>query len=330
MKTHRPTTIGYNTENKHFIFGDCAVTPSGKIILPSSDGIITINGHSFNIAKNHPKTYPNTETPLLFPYLKTTTNKQKIIENLTHPSPRHQLTSTTAVTLSRFLTDTTALVGKTQSLLLTFTILAYPLTPLIREKSATKLGIWIHGQKASGKNTLARVLMQMAGFPDYSHITFSKHPNTQQKTSQKINKSSNHFHIIPTTPSPITIITSETTLDKSARSRFISVESNPSKQGLSPSQQKFRLESLLAIAPELHTITRWIMMNLPEFTDKAEHFMEVWLNNDEIQKELGGRITTTYAAIYAAACAINQMLFQESITSPTALKSLFRNHLSKK
>ncbi len=359
----KKVVVGYDLDTKAFIFRDCAVLESGEIKFPDDQGWVYIDGYGFRLEHETFCQMPTGCAPSLFPQQISLPARETQLNEITE---NHSAEKTfVAKLLGDFINNLAASYSKTTAHLLTFSTLAWIIAPQTIAKYNSQHGLWLRGGMGDGKTDTARFLMNLMGYPlnydtpsfrgsTYTAIDrclslycaypihldeFYEDGNSNGKMVSLRNAHSrgsrSKGRLNPSQPvesnDPLTtpIITGESsTTDAATKSRFVNLLLQLDRKGKSSAELKWNYEKLLASAPMMHRVIRWIMMNRHAFTTLCEHHTMQWMNCERVQQAAPSpRIRITYASSYAVGCTLNEILYQGMSTSPNALKNQILQHI---
>ena len=246
-------TYGWNREGRFYLLGDCAVLPGGEFKFPDRNGIIWVNGTGYKNSDNMASF--TTKPPCLFP---NDANPAEAYLAIDWEQERLEILPI----WQNLLADYKESFGGYAGFGVVSGHIQYLAHPEVRQEIGGKPGLWVQGEKGSGKTKSIEFLMRMIGYPLYYgyislggtkvgverslcqfsnlpfHIDEWRNENADPKLEDLIRNSYNETAtpkgtpngnkgVRKLTPSTIPIITGEDgTTDPALRSRYISITSS--------------------------------------------------------------------------------------------------------
>lgn len=156
-------TYGWNKDGKFYLLGDCAVLDGGRFVFPDRNGIIWVNGTGFKNSDN--MACFTSRPPILFPDAKS---PKEAYEAIDWEVERKEV----AVIWSEMLADYYETMGGYAGYCWVAGIIQYLSHPEVRKEIGGKPGLWVQGEKGSGKTKTTEFCMRALGFPmNYGYIS---------------------------------------------------------------------------------------------------------------------------------------------------------------
>jgi len=153
--------FGWHDESKLWLFDDCAITPEGNLLLPDEDGIIWWQGLGYQLSQTDRE---GEEFAQGRPKMKPT------LGLVHHPNWSYELKeeSEDDPEAVRWLFQDFAIrlketVGGNEAYMGLGAVLAFAVAPEFYARNKWFCGLWIHGERGSGKTTVACWLQRLFG-----------------------------------------------------------------------------------------------------------------------------------------------------------------------
>jgi hypothetical protein len=175
-------TYGWHRDGRFYLLGDCAVLEGGRFKFPDHNGIIWVNGTGYRNSDNMGGF--TTKPPILFPDCK---DPKAAYEAIDWEQERREIEPI----WQQLLADYAESFGGYAGYGLVSGLVQYLAHPEILREIGFKPGLWVQGEKGSGKTKSLEFAMRMVGFPrDYGYISLGS-------TKVGVERSLSQFSCIP-------------------------------------------------------------------------------------------------------------------------------------
>ncbi len=156
-------TYGWNKDKRFYLLGDCAVLDGGKFVFPDRNGIIWVHGTGYKNSDNMASF--TTKPPLLFPDAK---NAKEAYEAINWEDERKEV----ELIWNDLLSDYKESMGGYAGYAVIAGLIQYLSHPEVRAEIGGKPGLWMQGEKGSGKTKTIEFGMRVIGYPlNYGYIS---------------------------------------------------------------------------------------------------------------------------------------------------------------
>lgn len=156
-------TYGWNKEKRFYLLGDCAVMDGGKFVFPDKHGIIWVHGCGYKNSDNMASF--TTRPPVLFPEDR---NPRDTCEKMDWEAERADVEAI----WRDLLQDYKESFGGYAGYAVVAGLLQYLAHPEVRSEIGGKPGLWVQGEKGSGKTKSIEFAMRVIGYPlNYGYIS---------------------------------------------------------------------------------------------------------------------------------------------------------------
>lgn len=156
-------TYGWNKEKKFYLLGDCAVLGGGEFKFPDKDGIIWVHGTGYKNSDNMASF--TTKPPFLFP---ESENPKEAYAAMDWEEERKDVEAIWRDLLSDYAESFGGYAGYA----VVAGLIQYLSHPEVRPQIGGKPGLWVQGEKGSGKTKSIEFAMRIIGYPlNYGFIS---------------------------------------------------------------------------------------------------------------------------------------------------------------
>ncbi len=159
-------TYGWNKEGKFYLLGDCAVLAGGKFVFPDQNGIIWVHGTGYKNSDNMAGF--TSKPPMLFPHAKNAKAARAEYEAIDWDTERQEVEAI----WTDMLADYKESFGGYAGYAVVAGLIQYLAHAEIRTEIGGKPGLWVQGEKGSGKTKSIEFAMRCIGYPlNYGYIS---------------------------------------------------------------------------------------------------------------------------------------------------------------
>ena len=159
-------TYGWNKEGKFYLLGDCAVLAGGKFVFPDSHGIIWVHGTGYKNSDNMAGF--TSKPPMLFPEAKNAKAARAEYEAMDWDLERQEVEAI----WTDMLADYKESFGGYAGFAVVAGLIQYLAHAEVRAEIGGKPGLWVQGEKGSGKTKSIEFAMRCIGYPlNYGYIS---------------------------------------------------------------------------------------------------------------------------------------------------------------
>lgn len=325
---------GHHANHGLFLAGDCIITYTGEFIFPAENmSHYDINGEEFHLHEN----LENIPGPRFFPGISHPTAQDL-------PQDWQQERQAVSAILHTLILDLQTIIGEGQAQAAVATVLAYTTHPFLSQYTVAigKPGLWIHGQRGSGKSILAETLMRLCGMRNHFPLTRDATPTAYERTfatycgipvhidewrnshlkANRYNQSkietllSNTFtglaiakgtsHISKSihlvTPNTVPIITGEETTNDAALLSRYIVIQSKADPSIPLGDHAHSIRSIMERSSTYYLITRYILRHFTEFISCSAYHITDY-HGDHNSEYNSARTLENHAVIHGALAA---------------------------
>jgi hypothetical protein len=159
-------TYGWNKEGKFYLLGDCAVLGGGRFIFPDKNGIIWVHGTGYKNSDNMAGF--TSKPPILFPHAQNSKAAKEEFEAMDWDKEREEVEAI----WTDMLADYKESFGGYAGFAVVAGLIQYLAHAEVRTEIGGKPGLWVQGEKGSGKTKSIEFAMRAIGYPlNYGYIS---------------------------------------------------------------------------------------------------------------------------------------------------------------